>query len=174
VFLSVQIDLIILKTFDQQFTLTTKKSLHIIFKGSHGLYAAAELLVLNRMTAMFADDKDTDRNRTSSKSVSSILNDSNSEDTVPDNVDDRMSAELGAYRSSKTELIQTDPLQFWKNKESTYPNVAMQAQKFLYLPTTSVPRERIFSVAGKIVSRRRSALRPDNVKMLLCLQSWLQ
>jgi len=31
-FLNIQIDLIILKTFDQQFTLTTKKSLHIIFK----------------------------------------------------------------------------------------------------------------------------------------------
>jgi len=32
-FLNVQIDWIILKTYDQQFTLTTKKSLHIIFKG---------------------------------------------------------------------------------------------------------------------------------------------
>jgi len=32
-FLNIQIDLIILKTYDQQFTLTTKKSLHIIFKG---------------------------------------------------------------------------------------------------------------------------------------------
>jgi len=31
-FLDIQIDLIILKTFDQKFTLTTKKSLHIIFK----------------------------------------------------------------------------------------------------------------------------------------------
>jgi len=31
-FLNIQIDLIILKTFDQLFTLTTKKSLHIIFK----------------------------------------------------------------------------------------------------------------------------------------------
>jgi len=31
VFLNIQIDLIILKTYDQQFTLTTKKSLHIIF-----------------------------------------------------------------------------------------------------------------------------------------------
>jgi len=30
-FLNIQTDLIILKTFDQQFTLTTKKSLHIIF-----------------------------------------------------------------------------------------------------------------------------------------------
>jgi len=32
-FLTIQIDLIILKTFDQKFTLATKKSLHIIFKG---------------------------------------------------------------------------------------------------------------------------------------------
>jgi len=31
-FLDIHIDLIILKTHDQQFTLTTKKSLHIIFK----------------------------------------------------------------------------------------------------------------------------------------------
>jgi len=31
-FLNIQIDLIILKTYNQQFTLTTKKSLHIIFK----------------------------------------------------------------------------------------------------------------------------------------------
>jgi len=30
-FLYIQIDLITLKTYDQQFTLTTKKSLHIIF-----------------------------------------------------------------------------------------------------------------------------------------------
>jgi len=31
-FLNIQIDWIILKTYDQQFTLTTNKSLHIIFK----------------------------------------------------------------------------------------------------------------------------------------------
>jgi len=30
-FLNIQINLIILKTYDQQFTLATKKSLHIIF-----------------------------------------------------------------------------------------------------------------------------------------------
>jgi len=31
-FLNIQTDLIILKTYDQQFSFTTKKSLHIIFK----------------------------------------------------------------------------------------------------------------------------------------------
>jgi len=72
---------------------------------------------------------------------------------VPGNVNDRMSAELDAYRSSKTEPIQTDSLQFWKNKESTYPNVAMQAHKLLCLSTTLVPCQHIFSLAGEIVSR---------------------
>jgi len=52
---------------------------------------------------------DIDRNKASSKSVSSVLDDSDCEDTAPGNADDRMSAELGAYRSSKTEPIQTDP-----------------------------------------------------------------
>jgi len=32
-FLSIQIDWIMVNTYDRQFTLTTKKSLHIIFKG---------------------------------------------------------------------------------------------------------------------------------------------
>jgi len=35
VFLNIQIGWIILKTYDQQFTLTTKKSLHITFKVLH-------------------------------------------------------------------------------------------------------------------------------------------
>jgi len=35
-FLNIRIDWIILKTYDLQFTLTTKKSLHIIFKGERG------------------------------------------------------------------------------------------------------------------------------------------
>jgi len=34
-FLNIQIDLLILKTYYVQFTLTTKKSLHIIFKAVH-------------------------------------------------------------------------------------------------------------------------------------------
>jgi len=33
-FLNIQIHLIILETYDEQFTLTTEKSLHIIFKAS--------------------------------------------------------------------------------------------------------------------------------------------
>ena len=120
--------------------------------------------------ATFANDEDIDRNRASTQPVSIILDDSDCEDTVPGNVDDRISAELSPYRSSKTEPIQTDPLQFWKNEDTTYRNVVMQSQKLLCVPAASAPCERIFSVAREILSadhRPRSALRPDNVIMLL-------
>jgi len=40
-FLNIQIDLIILKTHHQQFTLTTKKSLHIIFNANADLLGIA-------------------------------------------------------------------------------------------------------------------------------------
>jgi len=42
-FLNIQVDLIILKTYDQQFTLTTKKSLHIIFKGKKLYFGFVDL-----------------------------------------------------------------------------------------------------------------------------------
>jgi len=44
-FLNIQIDLLILKTYDGQFTLTTKKSLHIIFK----CFASSYFIVFPRL-----------------------------------------------------------------------------------------------------------------------------
>jgi len=42
-FLNIQIHLIILKTYDQQFSLTTKKSLHITFKPCTSRFCLEEL-----------------------------------------------------------------------------------------------------------------------------------
>jgi len=53
-FLNIQIDLIILKTYDQQFTLTTKKSLHITFKSVEILSAAAQLYEKSHLTRRIA------------------------------------------------------------------------------------------------------------------------
>ena len=108
------------------------------------------MVILNGMTAMVISHVHRWRRQWQeqskySKSVSSIPDDSDSEDTVPGNVDDRMSAELDAHRSSKTEPIQTDPLQFWKNKESTYPNVAMQAQTSVFVRNFSAMRAHVQS-----------------------------
>jgi len=51
-FLNVQIDLIVLKTYDQQFTLTTKKSLHIIFKVMSAIiYLKLRVLLMTSFTS---------------------------------------------------------------------------------------------------------------------------
>jgi len=49
-FLNIQIDWIILKTYYQQFTLTTKKSLHIIFKSSIVIDITSEMVKSGRWT----------------------------------------------------------------------------------------------------------------------------
>jgi len=45
-FLNIQIDLIVLQTYDRQFTLTTKKSLHIIFNTVHQKVCLCSLFVV--------------------------------------------------------------------------------------------------------------------------------
>jgi len=47
-FLNIDIYFIILKTYDQQFTSTTKKSLHIVFNNSHSCQTSATSLSHHR------------------------------------------------------------------------------------------------------------------------------
>ena len=51
-----------------------------------------------------------------------------------------------------------------------YPFLSILARKFLCIPATSVPLERIFSAAGHIVSKLRASLSPENVDALLFLR----
>ena len=66
---------------------------------------------------------------------------------------DRLMAKLNNYKFLKCEQITTDPLQFWKLKESVFPNVALQAQKLLSMPATSLPSDRVFSAAELLVDK---------------------
>lgn len=83
-------------------------------------------------------------------------------------------AEQAAFRARKPEPLGSDPLLFWKQHAASYPNLALQAAKLLCIPATSLPCERLFSVAGVIVQKRRTALSPDQVQKILCLNSWLK
>lgn len=50
------------------------------------------------------------------------------------------------------------------------------AKKFLSVPATSVPAERIFSKTGQLISERRSRIKAKNVDMLIFINqnNWLQ
>ena len=54
-----------------------------------------------------------------------------------------------------------------------YPNIAILARRLLCILATSAPAERLFSHAGLIISKARSALPPENAAVVILLQdSW--
>jgi hypothetical protein len=64
-------------------------------------------------------------------------------------------SELSKYLNQKgTQHV--DPLKWWAENESQFPNLAGLAKKYLIIPGTSVPSERIFSTPGTIVNKLRS------------------
>ena len=47
------------------------------------------------------------------------------------------------------------------------------ARDFLAIPATSVPSEQVFSIAGQILTKRRSALSEGRMNALMCCKNWL-
>ena len=67
-----------------------------------------------------------------------------------------------------------DPLLWWSKNSSRYPNLTVLAKKYLAIPATSVPAERVFSTAGNIVNQKRACLLPENVNLLVFLAENLE
>lgn len=65
--------------------------------------------------------------------------------------------------------LEDDIIPFWRKHASQFPNLSCIARKHLCICATSVASERLFSLSGHIVSRRRNALKPQMVNMLVFL-----
>jgi hypothetical protein len=63
-----------------------------------------------------------------------------------------------------------DPLAWWKQKEPLYSRVARLARKYLALPASSAPSERIFSKMNVVVDKRRASLDPDRVERMVFIK----
>ncbi|KAJ8404742.1 hypothetical protein AAFF_G00336050 [Aldrovandia affinis] len=93
---------------------------------------------------------------------------SESEDEAPsDNTQDR-------YRVEPSVSIEACPLQWWSAHTVVYGKLAHIAQRYLATPASTVPCERLFSLAGHIVQKKRSSLSSENVNKLVCLSNWLR
>ena len=66
-------------------------------------------------------------------------------------------------------LHRGDPLEWWSSRQRSLPLLAEVARAVLAVPATSGPSERIFSKAGPLVNKRRGALKPSNVDMMIFL-----
>ncbi|CAL9695883.1 unnamed protein product [Knipowitschia caucasica] len=77
------------------------------------------------------------------------------------------------YRAEPTIDMTDCPLQWWSSHVGAHEELAQLALQYLAAPASSVPCERLFSVAGHIVNKKRAALLSENVNKLVCLSNWL-
>ena len=77
--------------------------------------------------------------------------------------------EMLIYESETPLPTDSNPLSWWKTSQSKYPHLAKLAWRYLSIPDTSVRAERVFSTAGIIVNKKRSALDSENVDRLVFL-----
>ncbi|XP_059371308.1 E3 SUMO-protein ligase ZBED1-like [Carassius carassius] len=77
--------------------------------------------------------------------------------------------ELSSYLQSASVESDTDSLKWWKDHEVFFPSLSHLAKKYLLVPATSSPSERVFSCSGNIVTCHRASLKPDAVDRLVFL-----
>lgn len=83
---------------------------------------------------------------------------------------DPLEQELNLYIAEALEEDMTlDVLHWWKDRARSYPRLAVVARTYLGIPATQTSSERLFSVAGDIVTETRVNLLPANVEKLAFL-----
>lgn len=82
---------------------------------------------------------------------------------------DNVEEEVDSFLKDPPPLLDSSPAAWWKVNEGRFPRLANLARKYLAIPGTSVPSERVFSAAGLTVNRLRTRLTPEHVDMLIFL-----
>ena len=69
-----------------------------------------------------------------------------------------------------TEKKKVNPLEWWSENEHIFPVVARLARRFLCIPATTIPAERVFSTMGNVLTIKRRRLLPRRAEMLCFLR----
>lgn len=96
-----------------------------------------------------------------------------SSDTDTEEEDDSIEHYVDRYKAEPKIDIGRCPLRWWLKREGVYARLAPIAHKYLSTPATTVPCERLFSLSGHIIQKKRALLSSDNVNRLVCLSNWL-
>ncbi|KAI4812810.1 hypothetical protein KUCAC02_024178 [Chaenocephalus aceratus] len=64
-----------------------------------------------------------------------------------------------------------NPLEWWAENAHRVPRLAKLSRSYLAIPATGTPSERVFSLAGNTVTRKRSSLLPSHVDALVFLNA---
>ncbi|CAM4555269.1 unnamed protein product [Leuciscus chuanchicus] len=79
--------------------------------------------------------------------------------------------EISAYFLAPHIPTMENPLQWWARNHDNFPRLAKLCKRYLAVPATSTPSERIFSLAGNTISRLRASLHPAHVDALVFLHA---
>ena len=82
------------------------------------------------------------------------------EPSVVESGEARLAKELGLYLGLPPIDNEDCPLRWWKLNGETFPLLAKLAKYYLCIQATSCASERAFSLAGTIVSCKRTCLKP--------------
>eukprot|EP00057_Strongylocentrotus_purpuratus_P035424 XP_799085.1 PREDICTED: zinc finger BED domain-containing protein 1-like [Strongylocentrotus purpuratus] len=77
--------------------------------------------------------------------------------------------EYDEFLAQPSANVTVNPLMWWQGSDKRLPLLQQLPRKYLGIPATSVPSERVFSTAGNIVTAKRNCLLPENVDMLIFL-----
>lgn len=83
--------------------------------------------------------------------------------------DDEIDIEVKMYLKSPKIKQNECSLSWWNKNKYIFPKIARVALKYLGIPATSVPSERLFSSAGNTITSRRRELLPQHAEQLVIL-----
>lgn len=96
-----------------------------------------------------------------------------SSDSDTDEEEENIQSLMNRYKSETKLEMDGCPLQWWLQRKDSYGKLALLARKYLSSPATTVPCERLFSLSGHVIQKKRASLSSANVERLVCLSSWL-
>ncbi|KAG9278042.1 zinc finger BED domain-containing protein 1-like [Astyanax mexicanus] len=86
-----------------------------------------------------------------------------------ESLDTMIEKEMKSYLMIPEVDSDVNPLDWWKMQEVNFPRLGKLAKKYLCIPASSSPSERVFSTGGNIVTCNRASLKPDAVDRLVIL-----
>ena len=140
-----------------------------------------ELLVISSSSASSSDPPPKKKSKQSSaEAVRSILADifQPSTSVSEKQPQDEAESEIINYLREKPISVNSaskkdnhNPLEWWKLNSSRYKVLSCLATKYLCIPATSVPSERVFSCTGNFINTKRSCIHANNINMLYYLHN---
>ena len=132
------------------------------------------MLINVNIKSLLISDTTTEKNKKKTKLQDFLHTAGNKNSTQNNNLSNEemlMQTELDVYL--KADLADPDscPLEWWKEHCTNFPKMANVAKVLLAVPASQSTSERIFSVAGRIVTEERTCLLAENMKKLVFIHN---